>query len=67
MGGVGQTPLFVSFFLALQKMAAAPVPGLHRGGLAWFPDLAASDPYYILPVLVTASTWLVLEVRAGPR
>ncbi|XP_074874648.1 mitochondrial inner membrane protein OXA1L isoform X2 [Buteo buteo] len=59
-----QTPLFVSFFLALQKMAAAPVPGLHRGGLAWFPDLAASDPYYILPVLVTASTWLVLEVGA---
>ncbi|KAM6421643.1 mitochondrial inner membrane protein OXA1L [Rhynochetos jubatus] len=51
-----QTPLFVSFFLALQKMAAAPVPGLHRGGLAWFPDLAAPDPYYVLPLLVTAST-----------
>ncbi|XP_072705314.1 mitochondrial inner membrane protein OXA1L [Ciconia boyciana] len=59
-----QTPLFVSFFLALQKMAAAPVPGLHRGGLAWFPDLAAPDPYYVLPLLVTASTWLVLEVGA---
>ncbi|KAM9251665.1 mitochondrial inner membrane protein OXA1L [Cariama cristata] len=59
-----QTPLFVSFFLALQKMAAAPVPGLHRGGLAWFPDLAAPDPFYVLPLLVTASTWLVLEVGA---
>ncbi|XP_074991366.1 mitochondrial inner membrane protein OXA1L isoform X3 [Calonectris borealis] len=56
-----QTPLFVSFFLALQKMAAAPVPGLQRGGVAWFPDLTTSDPYYVLPLLVTASTWLVLE------
>ncbi|XP_074991364.1 mitochondrial inner membrane protein OXA1L isoform X1 [Calonectris borealis] len=59
-----QTPLFVSFFLALQKMAAAPVPGLQRGGVAWFPDLTTSDPYYVLPLLVTASTWLVLEVGA---
>ncbi|XP_032940274.1 LOW QUALITY PROTEIN: mitochondrial inner membrane protein OXA1L, partial [Catharus ustulatus] len=59
-----QTPLFVSFFLALQGMAAAPVPGLLRGGLAWFPNLAAPDPLYALPLLVTASTWLVLELGA---
>ncbi|NXB85999.1 OXA1L protein, partial [Vidua chalybeata] len=59
-----QTPLFVSFFLALQGMAAAPVPGLLRGGLGWFPDLASPDPFYVLPVLVTASTWLVLELGA---
>ncbi|XP_030826545.1 LOW QUALITY PROTEIN: mitochondrial inner membrane protein OXA1L [Camarhynchus parvulus] len=59
-----QTPLFVSFFLALQGMAAAPVPGLLQGGLGWFPNLAAPDPFYILPVLVTASTWLVLELGA---
>ncbi|XP_071311753.1 LOW QUALITY PROTEIN: mitochondrial inner membrane protein OXA1L-like [Agelaius tricolor] len=59
-----QTPLFVSFFLALQGMAAAPVPGLLQGGLAWFPNLAAPDPFYVLPVLVTASTWLVLELGA---
>ncbi|XP_017594831.1 PREDICTED: mitochondrial inner membrane protein OXA1L [Corvus brachyrhynchos] len=31
-----QTPLFVSFFLALQGMAAAPVPGFLRGGLGCF-------------------------------
>lgn len=59
-----QTPLFVSFFLALQKMAAAPVPALQWGGLAWFPDLTAPDPFYVLPVLVSASMWLVLEVGA---
>ncbi|XP_058679199.1 LOW QUALITY PROTEIN: mitochondrial inner membrane protein OXA1L [Ammospiza caudacuta] len=59
-----QTPLFVSFFFALQGMAAAPVPGLLQGGLGWFRDLAAPDPFYVLPVLVTASTWLVLELGA---
>ncbi|XP_077646054.1 mitochondrial inner membrane protein OXA1L isoform X2 [Lonchura striata] len=59
-----QTPLFVSFFLALQGMAAAPVPGLLQGGLGWFQNLAAPDPFYVLPVLVTASTWLVLELGA---
>ncbi|XP_068854564.1 mitochondrial inner membrane protein OXA1L-like [Aphelocoma coerulescens] len=59
-----QTPLFVSFFLALQGMAAAPVPGFLQGGLGWFPNLAAPDPFYVLPVLVTASTWLVLELGA---
>ncbi|NWI40423.1 OXA1L protein, partial [Picathartes gymnocephalus] len=59
-----QTPLFVSFFLALQGMAAAPVPGFFQGGLGWFPNLAAPDPFYVLPLLVTASTWLVLELGA---
>ncbi|XP_053824604.1 mitochondrial inner membrane protein OXA1L isoform X2 [Vidua chalybeata] len=48
----------------VQGMAAAPVPGLLRGGLGWFPDLASPDPFYVLPVLVTASTWLVLELGA---
>ncbi|XP_033928398.1 mitochondrial inner membrane protein OXA1L [Melopsittacus undulatus] len=59
-----QTPVFVSFFLALQGMAAAPVPGLQWGGLGWFQDLSAPDPYYLLPVLVTASMGLVLELGA---
>ncbi|XP_061300247.1 mitochondrial inner membrane protein OXA1L [Pezoporus flaviventris] len=59
-----QTPIFISFFLALQAMAAAPVPGLQWGGLAWFPDLTAPDPFYVLPVLVVASMGLVLELGA---
>ncbi|XP_023802661.1 mitochondrial inner membrane protein OXA1L [Cyanistes caeruleus] len=45
-------------------MAAAPVPWFLQGGMAWFPNLAAPDPLYVLPVLVTASTWLVLELGA---
>ncbi|NXO05382.1 OXA1L protein, partial [Rhinopomastus cyanomelas] len=59
-----QTPLFISFFLALRGMASAPVPGLQRGGLAWFPDLCSPDPLYVLPLAVTASMWMVLELGA---
>ncbi|XP_067171056.1 mitochondrial inner membrane protein OXA1L [Apteryx mantelli] len=59
-----QAPVFVSFFVALRRMAAVPVPGFRTGGVAWFPDLAAPDPLYLLPLLVTASTWLVLELGA---
>ncbi|XP_065509098.1 mitochondrial inner membrane protein OXA1L [Caloenas nicobarica] len=59
-----QTPLFVSFFLALRAMAAAPLPGLRAGGWGWAPDLTAPDPLYLLPLLVTASTCLVLELGA---
>ncbi|XP_064900383.1 mitochondrial inner membrane protein OXA1L, partial [Columba livia] len=59
-----QTPLFVSFFLALRAMAAAPLPGLRSGGWGWVPDLTAPDPLYVLPVVVTASTWMVLEAGA---
>ncbi|XP_071657534.1 mitochondrial inner membrane protein OXA1L isoform X2 [Patagioenas fasciata] len=59
-----QTPLFVSFFLALRAMAAAPLPGLRSGGWGWVPDLTAPDPLYVLPLLVTASTWAVMEAGA---
>ncbi|XP_064359412.1 mitochondrial inner membrane protein OXA1L isoform X2 [Dromaius novaehollandiae] len=59
-----QAPVFVSFFVALRRMAAVPAPGFGCGGVAWFPDLAAPDPLGLLPLLVTASTWLVLELGA---
>ncbi|XP_050186247.1 mitochondrial inner membrane protein OXA1L, partial [Myiozetetes cayanensis] len=57
-----QTPVFVSFFLALQGLAAAP--GLELGGIFWVPDLGLPDPFFVLPLLVTTTTWLVLELGA---
>lgn len=32
-------------------MSALPVPGLLDGGILWFHDLAAFDPYYLMPLL----------------
>lgn len=46
-------------------MANLPVPSLQTGGLWWFQDLTLSDPTYILPMVVTATMWGVLEVSPG--
>ncbi|XP_076983341.1 mitochondrial inner membrane protein OXA1L isoform X2 [Tamandua tetradactyla] len=56
-----QAPIFISFFIALREMANLPVPSLQTGGLWWFQDLTVSDPIYVLPLVVTATMWCVLE------
>ncbi|XP_023124478.2 mitochondrial inner membrane protein OXA1L isoform X2 [Amphiprion ocellaris] len=59
-----QAPVFVSFFIALRKMAYLPVPSLQTGGLLWFTDLTAADPFYILPIAVTGTMFFILELGA---
>ncbi|XP_006835521.1 PREDICTED: mitochondrial inner membrane protein OXA1L-like [Chrysochloris asiatica] len=59
-----QAPIFISFFIALREMANLPVPSLQTGGLLWFQDLTVSDPIYVLPLIVTATMWGVLELGA---
>ncbi|KAI5609892.1 mitochondrial inner membrane protein OXA1L [Silurus asotus] len=59
-----QAPVFISFFIALRKMAYAPVPSMQTGGVGWFPDLTAADPYYILPLAVTGTMFAILELGA---
>jgi YidC/Oxa1 family membrane protein insertase len=60
--GFAQIPVFISFFLAVKKMAELPVPGFTSGGLAWITDLSLADPLYILPVAASASMLLSMEV-----
>lgn len=59
-----QTPVFISFFIALRKMAYLPVPSMQTGGMLWFADLTASDPFYILPLAVTGTMFFILEVKS---
>uniref|UniRef100_A0A8D2AP80 OXA1L mitochondrial inner membrane protein n=1 Tax=Sciurus vulgaris TaxID=55149 RepID=A0A8D2AP80_SCIVU len=59
-----QAPVFISFFIALREMANLPVPSMQTGGLWWFQDLTVSDPIYVLPLVVTATMWGVLELGA---
>ncbi|KAB5579289.1 hypothetical protein PHYPO_G00193390 [Pangasianodon hypophthalmus] len=59
-----QAPVFISFFIGLRKMAYAPVPSMQTGGLWWFTDLTAADPYYILPLAVTGTMFAILELGA---
>lgn len=49
-------------------MAYLPVPSLQTGGLLWFTDLTAADPFYILPLAVTGTMFFILEVsRLSPN
>ena len=58
-----QLPLFLSFFIAIRKMAAVPVESMKSGGALWFTDLTVPDPYYILPVLACGSFVASIEVH----
>ncbi|KAJ9113168.1 hypothetical protein QFC20_002061 [Naganishia adeliensis] len=59
-----QVPLFMTFFFAIRGMTSLPVPQLKEGGVLWFTDLVAADPYYILPTTSMLLTLAVLEVGA---
>ncbi|XP_065065171.1 mitochondrial inner membrane protein OXA1L-like [Rhopilema esculentum] len=57
-----QLPLFLSFFIALRKMAQLPVESMSTGGLLWFTNLTAYDPYFVLPILTSATMLLTIEL-----
>ncbi|XP_028392757.1 mitochondrial inner membrane protein OXA1L-like [Dendronephthya gigantea] len=59
-----QIPIFVSFFLGLRRMANLPVESMQIGGLLWFQDLTIPDPYFLLPILCSASMLLTIEAGA---
>ncbi|ORX92401.1 hypothetical protein K493DRAFT_285773 [Basidiobolus meristosporus CBS 931.73] len=57
-----QAPVMLSFFFALRDMAQLPVPQFQTGGTAWFTDLTAADPLYILPVVSGLGFLAILEL-----
>jgi membrane protein insertase Oxa1/YidC/SpoIIIJ len=57
-----QMPVFISVFVGMRKMANLPVPSMKEGGLSWFTDLTAVDPYYALPALTMLTFYLTIEV-----
>ncbi|KAF6001907.1 hypothetical protein F1559_001233 [Cyanidiococcus yangmingshanensis] len=59
-----QMPLFIAFFFALRKMARIYPDELKQGGLAWFRDLAAPDPFYGLPALTSATMLIMIQIGA---
>jgi YidC/Oxa1 family membrane protein insertase len=64
-GPLAQMPIALSFFLAIRKMADLPVESLKTGGLLWFPDLTAMDPYWFgLPAVSAATMLAVIELNA---
>ena len=61
---VVQAPVFISFFIAIQRMSAG-VPSFSTGGGAtWFTDLSIADPTYMLPLL--SSLTFLASVETNP-
>lgn len=50
----GQIPFTFGLFRIVSGMTHVPVPALETAGYLWFPDLTATDPYFILPAAGTA-------------
>ena len=61
---VVQAPLFISFFLSVQRLARADLPSMKTGGMLWFPDLSAADPMYALPIVSAAFFLATVELGA---
>lgn len=57
-----QMPVFMGMFFGLRKMPEFFPDELASGGILWFPDLTAADPYYILPVGSALTFLISIEV-----
>ncbi|XP_011704065.1 PREDICTED: mitochondrial inner membrane protein OXA1L [Wasmannia auropunctata] len=57
-----QAPVFISFFLALKRMANLPVESLKDGGFLWLHDLTVYDPYYIMPIATSVTLYVTIEL-----
>ena len=59
-----QLPVFMSMFFALQKLPIYYADTLlSNGGIFWFPDLAAPDPLYVLPMLSSLTFIASMELN----
>jgi len=57
-----QAPVFMSMFFGLRKMPDYFEEELSTGGIYWFTDLTASDPFYIMPIFSALSFLLMMEM-----
>ncbi|KAK4703551.1 YidC/Oxa1 family membrane protein insertase, partial [Phenoliferia sp. Uapishka_3] len=57
-----QGGVFMTTFFSLRGLSGSGIQSLHTEGAAWFTDLAAADPYYVLPIASTALTLATIEL-----
>ncbi|KAL8291245.1 hypothetical protein RQP46_002223 [Phenoliferia psychrophenolica] len=57
-----QGAAFMTTFFSLRALSSAGIPSFHTEGAGWFVDLAAADPYWVLPIASTALTMATLEL-----
>ncbi len=68
LGGLGGgcLPLLLQFpiFIAINRLLSSSID-LYKAPFLWIPDLSATDPYYILPILVAGSMFLMSKFQAS--
>ncbi len=58
-----QMPIFIGMFYVIRSFGDTH-PSFTNGGLLWFRDLSAMDPYYILPILSAVTMLAASEITA---
>lgn len=59
---LASAPIFMSMFFALRTAPDYFPTLLETGGMLWFPDLTAADPYCAMPLMSAATFLLMTEV-----
>src|ERR687895_930291 len=68
-----QMPIFIGIFYVIRQFGGyslggrtvpAQYPSFHEGGILWFQDLSAADPYFILPVLSALTMLAATEITS---
>ena len=58
-----QLPIFITMFYVIKDFGYTH-PDFTSGGILWFKDLSAQDPYYILPILSTVTMLAASEITS---
>lgn len=66
MGGCLPIMIQIPVFIALYWVLLSSVEMRHAPWILWIKDLSADDPYYILPLLMTATTMLQTALNPQP-
>src|SRR5918997_5309524 len=65
-----QLPVFIGIFYVIREFGGQPgyieplYPDFREGGILWFQDLSAQDPFYILPILSAVTMLAASEITS---
>jgi YidC/Oxa1 family membrane protein insertase len=66
LGGCMTILVQIPVFIALYWVLLASVELRHAPFMLWITDLAAPDPYFILPVLMAVTMWIQTKLNPEP-
>ena len=58
-----QLPVSLGMFFGVKKLCDLPLEQFKWSGLEWLPDLTATDPTWVLPIVATVFMNIQISVR----